>query len=253
MNCESYLTLISGHLDGVNTKTEEDSLQAHLKTCEHCRELLTVMQENDALLKNTQVEIPADLTQRIMAQVRKTPKRNSKKPFYISMVTSGLAAAAILALVFFSKTGAPSLEVGQAETTTAQHLYSLQAETAAYGYAAEQDEEFEVSTGFSYDVMAQPAATGTTKRGNVTVGAAVLVVEADSADLALSGEQVTLAEIDAQLQKSEYELTGEETAAYMVTWEDLQQIAQEYEGVFAMEKYYSNDAYYTCAIIIFVE
>lgn len=102
MNCDEYLPLISGHLDGENSEFEERRLQEHLQTCEDCRALLSLMEQNDALLKDSAAEPPADLTDRIMRQVRKEkqPKKSAKKR-WIPAVTTGLAAAALLALVFW--------------------------------------------------------------------------------------------------------------------------------------------------------
>lgn len=77
MNCDEYLPLISGHLDGVNSEIEERRLQEHLETCEACRVLLSQMEQNDALLQSAATP-PADLTDRIMNAVRKE-KRTAKK------------------------------------------------------------------------------------------------------------------------------------------------------------------------------
>ncbi len=65
MNCDSYISLLSGHLDGINTSAEEEQLQAHLKNCENCRTLLNVMQQNDALMRDSVAEPPADLNRLI--------------------------------------------------------------------------------------------------------------------------------------------------------------------------------------------
>ncbi len=99
MNCDEYLPLLSGHLDGMNSAIEERRLQEHLKTCESCRALLTQMEQNDTLLKDSVATPPADLTERIMRQVRKE-KQSSAKKRWIPIALSGVAAAALLSLVF---------------------------------------------------------------------------------------------------------------------------------------------------------
>lgn len=109
MNCEEYFHLISGHLDGCNSETEENQLQQHLKSCENCRGILAQLQENEQLLSQSTVAPPVDLTERIMNAVRKEPKKKSKKRFYTSFAAAGLAAAALLALVFFGSNGLPKL------------------------------------------------------------------------------------------------------------------------------------------------
>ena len=102
MNCDEYLPLISAHLDGANSEIEERRLQEHLYTCEACRTLLSQMEQNDALLKSSAAVPPADLTERIMREVRKEQKASSSgKKRIISMVTSGLAVAALLGLVIW--------------------------------------------------------------------------------------------------------------------------------------------------------
>ncbi|MBQ8587438.1 MAG: zf-HC2 domain-containing protein [Oscillospiraceae bacterium] len=109
MNCEEYFHLISSHLDGCNSETEEKQLQQHLKSCENCRAILAQLQENEQLLSQSTVAPPVDLTKRIMKAVRKEPKKKSKKRFYTSFAAAGLAAAALLALVFFGSNGLPQL------------------------------------------------------------------------------------------------------------------------------------------------
>lgn len=104
MNCDEYLPLISGHLDGVNSEIEERRLQEHLNTCESCRSLLSEMERNDALLRNSAAAPPADLSERIMRQVRsEQPRPSARKTRWIPIAASGLAAAALLSLVVWGK------------------------------------------------------------------------------------------------------------------------------------------------------
>lgn len=108
MKCNQILPLLSGHLDGANSEIEERRLQQHLKTCRHCRELLTQMEENDALLASQEAQPPADLTNRIMSQVRKEEKKpRFGKRFIVSTAATGLAAAALLAFVVWSNVSLP--------------------------------------------------------------------------------------------------------------------------------------------------
>lgn len=102
MSCDDFLPLISAHLDGANSEIEERRLQEHLKTCEFCRTLLSQMEQNDTLLKANAAVPPADLTERIMREVRKEEKASSpRKRYIISTVASGLAVAALLGLVIW--------------------------------------------------------------------------------------------------------------------------------------------------------
>lgn len=110
MNCEEYLHLMCGHMDGCNSEMEEKRLQQHLEHCEDCRALLAQLQENERLLGESIAEPPADLSARIMEAVRKEPKKKpSRKRFFTSIATAGLATAALLALVFFGGNGLPQL------------------------------------------------------------------------------------------------------------------------------------------------
>ncbi len=140
MNCDEYLPLISGHLDGENSEFEERRLQEHLQTCENCRTLLAFMEQNDALLKDSTAEPPADLTDRIMRQVRKEkqPKKSAKKRWIPTAVTA-LAAAALLALVFWGNLPIlkPSTDAMKAETSAAYEPEAVAdaVENTAYEYS----------------------------------------------------------------------------------------------------------------------
>ena len=108
MKCNQILPLLSGHLDGANSEIEERRLQQHLKTCRHCREFLTQMEENDALLASQEAQPPADLTNRIMSQIRKEEKKpRLGKRFIVSTAATGLAAAALLAFVVWGNVSLP--------------------------------------------------------------------------------------------------------------------------------------------------
>ncbi len=98
MQCDDiYMLLISGHIDGANSEIEEKRLAQHLKQCRHCRELLAVLEEQDAQLSQSATEPPADLSARIMDAVRQEPKRKPrKKGLYFSLAAAGLATAAML-------------------------------------------------------------------------------------------------------------------------------------------------------------
>lgn len=99
MNCDHFLLLISGHLDGVNSSAEELQLQEHLQECEKCRELLSAMEDADRRLRGCKVEPPAELTQRIFDAVAQEPrkkKRSGKRPAYFGGLATGLAAAVLI-------------------------------------------------------------------------------------------------------------------------------------------------------------
>ena len=83
MNCNDYLPLLSGHLDGENSPEEEQRLQA--------------FERGDRLLRADTAVPPAGLTASILAAA-KTPQRPVKKPSraYWGGLATGLAAAALV-------------------------------------------------------------------------------------------------------------------------------------------------------------
>ena len=142
MNCDEYLPLISGHLDGANSDFEEHRLQEHLQTCEACRALLSQMEQNDALLKGSAAVPPADLTDRIMRQVRKEKQRSStSKKRWIPIAVSGVAAAALLGLVVWGALPSIAVFKGSGAADSAQY------ESATVAYEPMADAENALDTG----------------------------------------------------------------------------------------------------------
>jgi len=98
VNCNDYLPLLSGHLDGENSPEEEQRLQAHLAQCADCRARLQAFERGDRLLRADTAVPPAGLTASILAAAAKTPQRPVKKPCraYWGGLATGLAAAALV-------------------------------------------------------------------------------------------------------------------------------------------------------------
>ncbi|MBR6208164.1 MAG: zf-HC2 domain-containing protein [Oscillospiraceae bacterium] len=100
-DCRFFEELISTSLDGELTETEERALSAHLQSCEHCRAyrhaLLAITEaERDALPPP-----PRDLTENIMAAVRKAPAPR-KKALILAFPRRAQALAAMAALVILA-------------------------------------------------------------------------------------------------------------------------------------------------------
>ncbi len=222
MNCDFYISLLSGHLDGTNTLAEGEQLQAHLGVCEECRTLLAVVQQNDALLKNCVAEPPADLTDRIMHQVRQNPKKRKKTAFYTSIAASALAAAAALA-VFISGNVAPA-----------------------------NNEELSVASAQELSVLADEALSHGAKK-SVRSAVAVLVVHADSAGVDISGEKLDAENLPSSVTGAGYCPTGNETAAYSVPYAEMQRFAEQFREAYDLTLYANPDTTYTNAMIIFVD
>lgn len=102
MDCRDYLPLLSGHLDGANSELEERRLQQHLQSCKHCREFLLELEQADFLLKESKAAPPAELTARIMEQVRKEPKLRPRRRRYFAISATAVTAAALLGFAVFS-------------------------------------------------------------------------------------------------------------------------------------------------------
>lgn len=95
MNCESYLELLSGHLDGENTSEQERALEAHLQKCPACRARLAAMRENDEILREPRETFPAPQLEHLGA------RKSRRMPPMRRLWTGAATIAAVLALVFF--------------------------------------------------------------------------------------------------------------------------------------------------------
>lgn len=94
MKCDSYLSLISAHLDGETTETEEQRLREHLRNCVRCQTRLTQFAKADAQLRSLRPLPPIDLRDRILREVRKDPRaKNGHKRISRVAAFSSLAAA----------------------------------------------------------------------------------------------------------------------------------------------------------------
>ncbi len=98
MKCNDYIIWISGHIDGTNSKKDEQILQDHLAVCPHCRQVLTDMKANETAMKDEELTPPLRIAQNVMATVRKdaTAKKRARfRNYFVSVA----AAAAVLCLV----------------------------------------------------------------------------------------------------------------------------------------------------------
>lgn len=127
MKCEEAAVLLSGRLDGVNTPAEERELEAHLETCPHCLALEEELTRNDVLLKQAPAEVPRDLEERIMAQVRRKAAPARK---YGKWAAVGAMAAAVLLVMGLGYYGLPGAR--PAEAPAVMTLRETDGE-AAYG------------------------------------------------------------------------------------------------------------------------
>mgnify|MGYP000576846331 CR=1 FL=1 len=80
MNCNDYLPLLSGHLDGEKLgREEEQRLQAHLAQCADCRARLQAFERGDRLLRADTAVPPAGLTAPISGSRRQNTAAAGQK------------------------------------------------------------------------------------------------------------------------------------------------------------------------------
>ena len=181
VNCNEYLPLLSGHLDGANSEAAESRLQKHLASCKQCRTLLAQLEQTDAMLLSSKTEPPADLAARIMTQVRNEPKRKKALHRTVRSVCAvGFAAAALLALVFFGDLKLPSLkqessaDAAYSDVGNGQSASWDRSEEADFllqndAMTADQAERYGISWDHGAnapDTVAAPSAESVTEKGN---------------------------------------------------------------------------------------
>jgi len=88
--CERYEQQISALLDGELPEKERSELKAHLQACASCAATYRMFSNLSAVMQDMEAEPPADLTDRILAQIEKEkivpiesarPKKRSWKTF----------------------------------------------------------------------------------------------------------------------------------------------------------------------------
>lgn len=134
VSCDEMTELLSAALDGELSPAEQRELEDHLAHCPACRELAAALGDvHGGFAQLEDVPAPADLTDKVMAQVRAETPKGSKKlvPFRPAWVrrAAGLAACLVLCAVVYqaelthrSATGAASAEpsAGVSEAASAE-------------------------------------------------------------------------------------------------------------------------------------
>ncbi len=77
ISCERARTLFDEKLDGVIRESENELLEAHLARCETCRREYKMLEKTHAYLGTLAVEIPSELSARVMESIGKEPKRRA--------------------------------------------------------------------------------------------------------------------------------------------------------------------------------
>lgn len=234
VNCNEYLPLLSGHLDGANSEAQESRLQKHLASCKQCRKLLTQLEQTDAMLLSSKTEPPAGLADRIMTQVRNEPKRKKSLHRTVRSVCAvGFAAAALLALVFFGDLKLPSLkqessaDAAYSDTGSGQNVSDDWTEEADFLF---QNGEGTTAQAESYSITRYAGANAPTSVASATEKGTSLTAT-ESAESLLTLPSLSYDATDELLNDSEsaedtgtthrlpYGLTPSETASpLLVIW-----------------------------------
>ena len=110
MSCQEYEQQISQLLDGELPEAQQADLQAHLRTCKHCADLYAEFTFLSQALRDP--EPPADLTQRVMNQIREEQiidleeqRRRRRRPWR-ALAAMAACFAVILGVAWFAGPGA---------------------------------------------------------------------------------------------------------------------------------------------------
>lgn len=142
MHCEEFVDLISGHIDGINSEIEEARLQEHLQQCEHCRTLLETYRSIDTLIAQEDALPPADLKINIMKAVKAEPKKHRSRKALFMGISSGIAAAACLAVIIIS---IPKLKLTSNDSAAeADAMYNLNTAMEFYAGGNFDGQKYEV-------------------------------------------------------------------------------------------------------------
>ncbi len=100
LTCERAKALLDDKLDGVIGAQDDALVTAHLAECETCRREYEALEKMRAYLSDFAVDVPPELSARIMERIKKEPKRRMLAPLWLrSLVAVSAAALVCLALI----------------------------------------------------------------------------------------------------------------------------------------------------------
>lgn len=98
--CESYMEMISAHLDGALADDERARMTDHLASCEACRNYMMELAAIRAALSDAEdVDVPDGFAEGVMQRVRESVQR-PKKQNLLRRFAPLAACAAVLAVIF---------------------------------------------------------------------------------------------------------------------------------------------------------
>jgi hypothetical protein len=108
MTCHEIKTLLPGHLEGVLSTEEKETIESHLASCPLCRRVLEDLKKTEYLVKGlSEVEPPPFFEQRIMAMIReeavqkKGILRKFFYPLHIKIPIQAMATVLIAVFAFY--------------------------------------------------------------------------------------------------------------------------------------------------------
>ena len=190
--CEQALDLLSARLDGDLTPEEAAGLEEHLSHCPDCRALAADLEELHAAMPGLYQEPPAELKERVMAQIREESapvsleevrKRRSGRKVWRSWGAMAAAMAVVFMSALAMRFGGDTTGIPENEAVPSAAVYSAQPEASepatadslpVEGKAAVSGEENDVGEAEGKQVQPAQADTQTTSgegTGKSTAGA----------------------------------------------------------------------------------
>jgi hypothetical protein len=154
MSCEQARRLFDEKLDGVISETDNTLLEKHLAQCEACRHEYETLEKTHAHLCSLAVEVPSELSARVMESIGKEPKpRASILRRLRPLVALPIAALLCLAVIhsplfdgmFAAKSEADNVNM-EVAAPEAEHDYSADIMDGANGTPSEDKSEAFVDT-----------------------------------------------------------------------------------------------------------
>lgn len=213
MNCSEMIALISGHLDGANSREEESLLREHLAECTSCRELLKEFQKTDALLKQ-QEELRSDFCESVMERIKEDTRQRKRKARL--WTTIGASAAAVVLVL-----GAGALTMPK-----------MGSDSAAAEAKAEMEETAEYSVAkVMYDAVEEAAMEAEQPMAAYSVTGASSVIPQEMADQ-LGCVMVCFDHAVEELSAYAVETTEDGTILYVLADADeAAELGQAYDGI----------------------
>ncbi len=113
--CEKYVDMISEYYDGELDEDSRAELEAHMESCENCRNYLIALKDISECTCEDVQEVPDMLSVKVMERIR---KHNKKRGFKIAARYLGICAC--IAIIIFVAPSLPDLGCGSKDALLAE-------------------------------------------------------------------------------------------------------------------------------------